>query len=267
MLQLMLRLRRERMGADVTAIDSFDSYVAATAHHACDHLIRAKYPLRWRLRNRVRYALEHDSRFALWRTPEGTLICGPAAWRSRPPVTTGRPGRMAASQKQDLRDLLTHLFEATDGPIEFSALVDSTADALGIPLSQHDAGAALEDIVDRKPRVDDVLEQRGQLKTVWAEIRELPLRQRHALLLNLKGDAIVAFLITGSASLRDIAATLELPVDQLAALWNDLPLNDNLIAARMECSRQQVINFRVAARKRLANRVPAEANIGLGRAL
>jgi hypothetical protein len=40
-----------------------------------------------------------------------------------------------------------------------------------------------------------------------------------------------AFLITGSVSLGDIAATLELPVDQLAVLWNDLPLSERLKAA------------------------------------
>ena len=53
------------------------------------------------------------------------------------------------------------------------------------------------------------------------------MRQRHALLLNLKDDAITVFLTTGAASLRDIAAALELPAEEFAALWNDLPLPDN----------------------------------------
>ena len=267
LLQLMLRLRRERMGSGLGGIDSFASYVAATAHHACDHFIRAKYPLRWRLRARLRYALEHDARYALWRAPDGTLICGHAAWRLRPPVAPPGLGRMAVPSRQDIPELLTRVFEAADGPIEFTALVDTTADTWGIPLSHHDPGAALETVVDRQPRADDVLEQRSHLKAIWAQIGELPLRQRYALLLNLKGDAITAFLVTGAASLRDIAATLELPVDQMAVLWNDLPLSDNVIAARLECTRQQIINLRMAARKRLLNRLSSEANINSGQAL
>jgi hypothetical protein len=43
---------------------------------------------------------------------------------------------------------------------------------------------------------------------------------------------------------------------ELAGLWNDLPLDDNRIAALLACTRQQVINLRMSARKRLAKRIP-----------
>ena len=87
------------------------------------------------------------------------------------------------------------------------------------------------------------------------------MRQRQALLLNLKDDALSLFLITGTASLRDLAAALEMDAAALAALWNDLPLPDNDLARRLSCTRQQVINLRMAARKRLANRLGSRANI------
>ena len=132
---------------------------------------------------------------------------------------------------------------------------------------QHDASHRIDAVADPEPRVDAALEQRGRLERVWTQIRGLPLRQRHALLLNLKDDAITLFLTTGAASLRDIAASLELPVEDFAALWNDLPLPDNTVAARLGCTRQQVINLRMAARKRLANRLEPQANIGAGRSL
>jgi hypothetical protein len=41
----------------------------------------------------------------------------------------------------------------------------------------------------------------------------------------------------------------------MAALWGRLPLDDHAIAARLECTRQQVINLRMAGRKRLATRL------------
>ena len=90
MLQLMLRLRRERIDASLAAIDAFASYVATAAHHGCDHHIRAKYPLRWRLRNRLRYVLEHQPQFALWKASDGSWLCGRAAWRARQTVGSSR---------------------------------------------------------------------------------------------------------------------------------------------------------------------------------
>lgn len=267
-LQLMLRLRRERLDANLAAIDAFASYVATAAHHGCDHFVRAKYPLRWRLRSRLRYVLEHDPRFALWRAADGSLICGRAEWRSRQASAVPPPGEpLTGIQKQNVRGLLTRVFELSGSPLELTAVVNAAAAAWGIPLFQHDASHRIDAVADPEPRVDAALEQRGRLDRVWAQIRGLPLRQRHALLLNLKDDAITVLLTTGAAALRDIAASLELPVEDFAALWNDLPLPDNTVAARLGCTRQQVINLRMAARKRLANRLEPQANIGAGRSL
>jgi RNA polymerase sigma factor (sigma-70 family) len=268
MLQLLLRLRRERVDENLAAIDGFAGYVATAAHHACDHFIRAKYPSRWRLRCRVRYVLDHDRRFAIWRAPTGALTCGRAEWRSRQPSAAApRVDAPGGVQMHDLSELLVRIFDLCGSPLELSAVVDAAAAAWAVPLFQHDAGYALEKVAAREPRVDAALEQRERLARVWAQIRALPLRQRHALLLNLKGDAITLFLTTGAASLRDMAGALELPVEQFAALWNDLPLPDQTLAARLGCTRQQVINLRMAARKRLSNRLGLPANIGAGRAL
>jgi hypothetical protein len=256
MLQLMLRLRRERIDANLATIDAFAGYVATAAHHGCDHFVRAKYPLRWRLRSRLRYVLEHDPRFALWRAADGALTCGLVEWRSRQASGAAPPGeRLAGIPKQNVREMLSRMFEMAGFPLELAAVVSAAADAWAIPLFQHDGSHRIDAVPDPEPRVDAALEQRGRLARVWAQIRDLPIRQRHALLLNLKDDAITVFLTTGAASLRDIAAALELSVEDFAALWNDLPLPDNTVAARLGCTRQQVINLRMAARKRLANRL------------
>jgi hypothetical protein len=267
MLQLMLRLRRERIDANLATIDAFAGYVATAAHHGCDHFIRAKYPLRWRLRGRLRYVLEHAP-FALWRAADGALTCGLVEWRSRQGSAEPPPGeRLAGIPKQNVREMLSRMFEMAGVPLELAAVVSAAADAWAIPLFHHDGSHRIDAVPDPEPRVDAALEQRDRLARVWAQIRDLPIRQRHALLLNLKDDAITVFLTTGAASLRDMAAALELRVEDFAALWNDLPLPDNTLAARLGCTRQQVINLRMAARKRLANRLAPRANIGAGSAL
>ena len=86
----------------------------------------------------------------------------------------------------------------------------------------------------------------------------LPLRQRRALLLNLRDEtgagAIELFPMTGVASIRRIADALELDYTGFAELWPSLPLDDRDIAARLGLDRQQVINLRKSARARLARR-------------
>src|SRR5262249_52538998 len=92
----------------------------------------------------------------------------------------------------------------------------------------------------------------------------LPVRQRLALLLNLR-DATGAGLlwlmpVAGIATIRQIARALEIPDAEFARLWRDMPLDDATIGARLGCSRQQVINLRMSARKRLANRMVRAAS-------
>jgi hypothetical protein len=256
MLQLMLRLRQQRADPNLAAIDAFASYVAGAAHHACDHYVRARYPLRWRLRNRIRYVLEHDARFGVWKAADGCWTCGRARWRGQPArELSASSERFSGIQKQDIRELLSRLFQVCDAPVQLSAVVELASSCWDVPLNEHDDTRDVDGFPDRGPRVDARLEQRASLERVWAQIHELPVRQRHAVLLTLRDDAIALFVTTGVVSLRGIAAALELPAEELARLWNDLPLPDNAVAERLGCTRQQVINLRMAARKRLANRL------------
>jgi hypothetical protein len=63
------------------------------------------------------------------------------------------------------------------------------------------------------------------------------------------------FPVMGIASIRAIAAALEMPAAELSVLWGRLPIDDNAIAERLDCTRQQVVNLRMSARKRLSHRL------------
>lgn len=261
LLQLMLRLRRCRIERTLDAIDSLTAYAAAAAHHGCDHFLRAKYPLRWQLRNRLRYALEHDRRFTLWRSTHGTWLGGLRGSQTQPQGTPPPSGAVSDIEPQQVKAFLVRLFEGSGGPLELTAIVDLAAEVWRVPRLPHDGAAALEHVADRGLGADTAMVERERAGRAWQEIQELPLRQRQALLLNLKDDALSLFLVTGTASLRALAAALEMDAEALAALWHELPLPDNELARRLECTRQQVINLRMAARKRLANRISGRANI------
>ena len=256
LLQLMVRLRQGRTDESLGTIDAFANYVAAAAHHACDHAIRRKHPARWRLRNRIRYVLEHDVRFAAWKSAQGSWRCGRAEWCGQARLgTPPAEASLAPAFKDAPANLLVRMFDLSGGPLELAAVVDLAAAAWRIPLVEVDDSAVIENVRDPGPGADEEIVHRQKAERTWAHICELPVRQRQALLLNLKGDAINLFVITGTASLRALAGALEMSVEALASLWNDLPLSDNEVASRLGCTRQQVINLRMAGRKRLANRL------------
>jgi len=79
------------------------------------------------------------------------------------------------------------------------------------------------------------------------------------LLLSLRdanGRGVLTLLpLTGIASIRQIAEALAMSAEKLATMWNELPVEDAIIAASLGVTRQQVINLRKCARARLLRRI------------
>ena len=265
--EVRLRLVRTREG-----IENLEAYAAVVARNACYSFLRARFPERTRLRNRIRYAAGHHPGTTIERDALGIWRCS-----SRLPARLAPAAGSAARFIDDPRGwiesagldagvplpaLVNALLATLDRPIELDRLADGLATVLGVvdaPSAPASADTA-RDIPDPTPPVSASMEQRESLGQVWAEIIALPPRQRAALLLNLRdpdgGGAILALLPdTGVASMADIAAAAGLEVQALQAVWDQLPLDDLTIAERMGLSRQQVINLRKSARARLARRL------------
>ena len=253
MLSVLQRLQRFKEQGDSAAIREFRSYAASTAHHACDQYLRRKKPGLWQLRNRIRYVLEHERDLAVWRNSQGVTLCGLAAWKGREkPVASPSTDIPAGSNLSSVRGFLSSLFRRSSGPLELREVVELARASDPFPSREERIEA---DLADTKPGIALEIEQRRYAADLWKEILELLQRQRSALLLNLKNDAMNLLLLTGAASFRDIALALEMQDGELASLWNQLPLEDSEISQRLACTRQQVINLRMSARKRLANRL------------
>jgi hypothetical protein len=265
---LLARLHLQKEGAGDEAVHDFGKYVATTTYRVCHDYLREKHPERHRLKTRLRYLLTREPRFALWEGAEGVWLCGWAAWRGAglTASASARP-RLAGTdstiglrswERHDLIEALASVFDGAGHPISFDGLVGLLAER---SRSMRASGAgALE--VGGRPAPGDPVRQADDhifLKQLWIEIGKLPLRMRTVLLLNLRGhegrDVIGLLPATGIASVRDMAHALEMPVEQLAALWPDLPLDDRALAARLNATRQQVINLRASARRRLALRM------------
>jgi RNA polymerase sigma factor (sigma-70 family) len=248
-LRLIARLRSEE------PIESVDDYVATLTYNTLSDLLRRRYPQRTRLRNRLRYVLTHDPRLAIWPGRSGLVAGlkqreGASEPASTPEVKTTRAMLNASKPADAVFEMLL----AGGGVMSFDALVELAATLWQIVDAPP---VAVEDVERAAPESERDLT--ALLRELWREIGSLPVTQRQALLLNLRHgetqNVIELFAFTATASFRELAAALELTADQLAAIWNELPLPDNRIAAMLGVSRQQVINLRKSARKRLARRV------------
>lgn len=204
-------------------------------------------------------------------------------------------GRLAAplsavvtEAKRIVTALLTVLREA-GGPCRVSDTVTLVADVLGIddgaatPLNvsvsgsgsgrervegvgaRGDARAPSEDLAALRAASRDAAadrhaeQQREFLTRVWREVRELPIGQRVALLLNLRdeGHADALELLTAAevATHDELSASVGMSPAELTALLPELPKDDEWIARRLGMTRRQVINLRKCARERLARRL------------
>lgn len=287
MLQLVGRLQRLKSETGGNSIDDFDSYVAVTTYNACDRFLSRKYPQRRRLKNGLRYLLTHRQGFALWQDRRGNYVSGFHRWQfstedggdSNLRIQNLRDDARAFerdvkvekswSEQKSAYELLTAIFDWTNAPVEIDLLVsvcaewwnvtDETVEIDSGQTNEKGETRAAVQLADARPDASEKNERRVYLEKLWNEIADLPSRQRAAVLLNLKDEtgrgAIDLWLVVGVTTIDKIAQVLEMTPEEFAALWNDLPLEDNRIAEILRLTRQQVINLRKSARERLARRM------------
>lgn len=281
--QLLARLHQCKARPHEKPIRDFRAYVSVTAFHACDHALREKYPQRHGLKGQLNHLLTHNAKFAQWKNAQGSWLCGFAGWHSQ---QTDFPdtGRLALlrqspndfvraagidinSSQPDLAPLLEAVFTWVGHPFGLNDLIKALVEVYNLqPRVAQTGNGGEEDVLNPLEQVADpfadvaaLVERRALLQTLWGEICQLPSRQRAALLLNLRdaqnGGVLDLLPLTGIATRREIAQALGMCVKQLDALWDRLPWDDLAIAHHLGITRQQVIDARKIARKRLVRRM------------
>lgn len=188
-------------------------------------------------------------------------------------------------------ELLQTLFHWVGHPFRFDDLVEILAILQGVkdgpPVTpfltdDHTVVDPLAHLAAPGAQPDEDVAWRAFLATLWYEVEQLPPLQRIAYLLNFTDGEIELFWFYGIASIRQIGKVVQLTNEQFnrvwvllewnemqracaqsltnddekfAMLWQHLPLNDLTIASLLETSRQNVINLRQAARKRLSRKI------------
>jgi DNA-directed RNA polymerase specialized sigma24 family protein len=276
--QLLAALQQLRERPDAQPVGNLRGLAAVIAHRACSQWMRRQSPERHAFKSRLYYLLTRKRGFALWRNKNNKMVAGFAAWQGREgaeiderleqlpneETLAAQIRLLKADRRTDWGAALTAIFNYLGGPIEFDKLVA----ALAAPLRIADRSIEFTDqindsdnfsVSDRKPDVALQVEQRIFLQRLWVEVRQLPLNQRVALLLNLRDHegkgCIALFPAIGIATFRQLAEALDMDAQKLAEIWNELPLEDARVADLLQLTRQQVINARKSARERLGRRL------------
>ncbi|MCM3901451.1 MAG: hypothetical protein ND866_07075 [Pyrinomonadaceae bacterium] len=277
--QLLAALQKLHQQPQAHSISDVRGLAAVIAHRACSHWMRRQFPERHALKNRLYYLLTRQTGFALWKNENQKLMAGFAVWRGQKGTATkGRlksledDERLLAQirmlqtgrQQAESSDILAAIFNHLGDPIEFDELISALAALLSIrdqpvqSTDQNEDAIALTAAGGERDTAWQV-EKRIFLQRLWEEVRQLPLNQRAALLLNLKDadgrGCIALFPAAGIATVRQLAEMLGMSAEEFAELWNELPLEDAKIAERLQLTRQQVINARKSARERLKRRL------------
>lgn len=277
--QLLVELQKLRSNSETHPIRDVRGLAATITYRLCARWMRRQFPRRHALRNQIQYLLTRQAGFALWSDDNDEmqkLIGGFAAWKGqRLSIDAASLRRLPQDENlleslggggssTDLREALATIFNHVGGPVEFDELVKTVAALLQITERRIESVDADSDdmrveLEDQEADVAWRVEKRIFLQRLWEELRQLPLQQRVALLLNLrdhKGRGCIAlFPATGVASIDQLAEALEMREEQLAELWNELPLEDSKIAELLRHTRQQIISARQSARRRLARRL------------
>lgn len=268
--KLLATLRKWKLGPKRSKDyeeSNFQSYVFALARNVCSDYLRNRYPRIRSLQNQLRYWLRHDAEFSIWKDEQGIRVCG-LTCRQGENIQTIKPEQWQAivqkhkaNRATPLKSLLEsarNVLRQAQAPVPFSALTALAVDWSGINREEQSIQLNGEDLAPEQSnlhRQTAEAEQRQYLFSVWQHIKQLSVVQRRALLLNLSDGRdrglIVSFFELGIATIAELAAVLELPLDAFLKLWRELPLEDENIAALFNLTRQQIINHRFAARKRL----------------
>jgi len=244
-------------------VERFRDYVATLTYNAVSDSLRERYPEWNRLKGRIRYVLEHDPRLGLW--PEsGRLLCGLSSWSGRAdaaePAGAAEP-TPAMLDRHRLADAVAEAVRREGKPVELDSLVRLFATIWKVAERNLNVSDELMIIAETVTPLDQV-EARGYIEALWREISALRPLQRAALLLNLRdtdgGNALAYFVLLSVADIDELADSLGVTVERLAAMWNELPLDDMTIARMLGIRRQQVINLRRSARDRLLRRLAGE---------
>ena len=256
-----------------TQVDEIEAYTRAVARNVFHQYLRSKYPRRLSIKNQCRYLLTHHRELELWKNENDLFLCGLNSFDRQGSRATSiglspevceelksKIGGGRAATTSGLIDAVFLILRHIGRPISLDDLVSAVMETLQItePVEAPQT-TDLSNMPAPSGSSQNIVETEEFVSRLWREILLLPLRHRAALLLNFRdesGEDLVSSIIANrAASVRDIAAALEIDPERFAQIWKDLPWDDRCIAEHLGLERQQVINLRQSAKQKLRRKL------------
>ncbi len=243
---------------DTDAVADLKGYAAAVTYNAWSDHLRDKYPRRASLKNRLRYFLAHQPKYAVSEAADGEIVGGLRKWllhgatapatrvaelldgRERLPPGCVPRKAMEQCSADDWDRLLDALFTKLGGPVGLDDLVALTARLIGLKedrvesLDQgndDDDDAASDDTEDTQTLTPDrQAELNSTLRQLWSAVCKLKTDYRYAYLLNIPGPGksrgdIEVFALHGIASIAEIGERLALNDSQYQTIAEHVELD------------------------------------------
>jgi len=279
--KLIGRFRKQHLHLDQEAIHHLPQYVTRITINACHDYLREKFPVRTRLKHRLRDLLDRHQDFALWRDEKGAWVCCFHAWRNNRPSRASldrlkqleeNPGGFKESvfRHENIRYLplpriVAEIFKWVKSPLELDQMVNILALLLEIrdyPAKSIETDREIsERLIDRTPLCDAHLELHEAAQQLWEEIRQLPPKQRETICLSFtdeNGEDLFSLLCQAEiVTLPELARGLDLPLSRLMALWKQMPMDNETLSSELNASRAQINKWRFLALAKLRKRTGA----------
>ncbi|BCM88354.1 hypothetical protein IAD21_00185 [Abditibacteriota bacterium] len=285
-LEQLRRCKRSYMGHDSAGvIRHFPALCRTIAQTTINEYLRLKYPRRTSLQNQLLYVIREakdgnkQPLFALWHDVE-ERICGFRSWEGRKFIPTSlhhlletnpqlamQQGMPTGYTKQrSLSHVLNSMLHWLGGPAVFDTVVEATGCWCGIEehsevslFQPSEEGFAAFDPVAPALSPEQRLLLKEQLRQLWHGITKLSPKHCAALLLNLRdasGRGVLFFFpALGIATFSQIAATMDMDLQQFEALCPRLPLDDSEIGKLYGGGVSSVSVWRSRARTRLLKNI------------
>jgi RNA polymerase sigma factor (sigma-70 family) len=266
--EIVQRLRELQSEPAGKEIKRFDQYVQRVAVNVCHNYLRSKAPRRYHLKSNLRYLLDSHREFKIWRGGNNTTLCGLATWSQKKAWAVSRLDDEQMERLLDrcntslaggslreaqLDKVVAEIFRFVGGPMEFDALVEIVATLQGTkdqPMESLDycESDQIQYIADSALGADERLEGLERMREIWEELLRLPAKQRLAICLRFEGenvDDIWSMLLdAGICTPLQLADEFGLSLDELTALWVQIPMSNADIASYLGVRKQQVSQWR-----------------------
>lgn len=289
-LAIWTKISAIKNGETETSIENIEAFVRRAVHNRYCDAIRRKRPTWYNLKLELLEIFSGKSNvcgFAVWQNPEtGVRLCGFSQWDGSSKQASAkcrevlddaqrfRTHHLANRDPQELPTyelagiVLDYCGAAVDVDTLTSCIAELThtrrAEPLSIdaqPDSDEDSGAPVDWLVSTEIDVEKQVVDAGWFGHVitwfWQEFLQLSVKQRKALLYGMAGDQIMA--LGAAVGLKEIAASLEMDITELAALIERLPIPDSTTAEELGVPARAVPSVRFKAWGRIRRRTKKSA--------